>query len=161
MTRSRRTSVIVTAVALTAVVGLAGALGAGVRVVTVASDSMAPTLAPGDHLVMVPPWGGVDRRDLVVLRPPGSDVEVVKRVVAVAGDEVGIADGALTVDGAVLDEPFVDVAADDGTYFGPVTVPAGAVFVLGDNRTDSLDSRQFGPVPVARVVGVVAVRLPS
>ena len=54
-----------------------------------------------------------------------------------------------------VDEPFVDYARVNGEYFGPVRVPAAHVFVLGDNRGDSVDSRAFGAVPVAAIVGTV------
>ena len=54
---------------------------------------------------------------------------------------------------------YVDQSLMDSVYFGPVTVPRGAVFVLGDNRSSSIDSRDFGPVPVADVRGRVLAKV--
>ncbi len=129
--------------------------------VRVQAHSMEPTYRPGDHL-LVRSWGaGRDlprRGDVVVVQvPDGGDL--VKRVAAVAGDEVGIADGLLVVDGVEVKEPYLDQASVDGTWFGPVVVPPGHVFVLGDHRGDSVDSRRFGPIPVSAVRGTVVARL--
>jgi signal peptidase I len=84
---------------------------------------------------------------------------LIKRVVAVAGDSVGIADGVLTVNDKPMRESFVDYNLMDATYFGPVHVPSRTVFVMGDNRSDSVDSRTFGPVPVSDIVGRVLLRI--
>ncbi|MFB7338377.1 signal peptidase I, partial [Streptomyces adustus] len=130
-----------------------------VEPVRVESTSMEPTLLAGDHLLVddrayrdAPPGRG----DLVVF--DGSDGTLVKRVVAVAGDTVAIEDGVLEVDGRAVEEPAVDPRTVDGMYFGPARVPDGTVFVLGDNRRHSVDSRQFGPVPVTKVTGRVILR---
>jgi signal peptidase I len=63
------------------------------------------------------------------------------------------------VNRAVVAEPAIDTSRIDGAYFEPVTVPPGTVFVLGDNRADSIDSRNFGPVSTQSVLGRVALRL--
>jgi signal peptidase I len=76
-------------------------------------------------------------------------------VVAVGGDRVALEYAVLVVNGRPVSEPYVDHSRIDGTYFGPVTVPAGHVFVLGDNRFGSIDSRVYGPVPLDAVTGRV------
>lgn len=121
----------------------------------VASDSMAPTLQVGrtvyvEHLSTL--WDGIDRQDLVTFIGPEEEL-MLKRVVAVAGDRVEIYDAVLNVNGVPVEEPYVDPATLDGIFFGPVTVPDGSVFVMGDNRFDSIDSRNFGPVAESDIVG--------
>jgi signal peptidase I len=121
-------------------------------------DSMAPTLRSGDVVLIqrhVSPAAG----QLLVLHDPQDDSLVVKRVVATGGQKVEIRDAYLYVDGVEADEPYVDHTRIDGVYFGPVTVPAGDVFVLGDSRDGSIDSRIFGSVPVSAVSGRVILRL--
>lgn len=85
----------------------------------------------------------------------------VKRVVAVAGDVVSVRDGHALLGRTVLREPWLPEpsSTSSGTDFGPFTVPLGTVFLLGDNRAASVDSRQFGPVPTTDVVGVAEARL--
>ncbi len=130
-----------------------------VRVMRVGSGSMAPAVRTGDLLVVVPPSGPVHRRDVVAAPHPGTGVLLVKRVVAVGGDLVGLEDGVLVVDGVAVCEPSIDPARLDGVWFGPVAVPAGQVFLMGDDRGGSIDSRDFGPVPVSAVTGVVQARV--
>lgn len=130
----------------------------------VLGPSMAPTLRDRDVVLSVRPGlvGAVDplrRGDLVALRDPAGDGSIVKRVVGLPGDVVEIQDAVLLVDGAPVPEPYADLSGIDGVYFGPVTVPAGDVLVLGDNRGRSVDSRDFGPVPLGSVTGRVLLRL--
>lgn len=130
----------------------------------VESTSMAPTLREGDVVLAVRSpvadvHDGVDRGDLVVAREPGTGDAVVKRVVGLPGDVVEIADAVTTVDGREVAEPYVDRSRVDGLYWGPVTVPADAVLLLGDNRSRSVDSRDYGPVPLADVTDRVVLRL--
>lgn len=129
-----------------------------VEAVRVRFDSMAPTIAAGDVVV-------IDRltyrfRDprigeMVVTEDPRSGVAIVKRVVAVGGDSVGIEDGRLVRNGAPVPDPHADNSMMDGYFHGPVVVPQGEVFLLGDNRDTSIDSRAFGTVPVDEVHGRV------
>ena len=130
--------------------------------VRVASSSMVPTLRDRDQVLVdkvtyrfrSPRVG-----EVVVLRPPGDGPLTVKRVVALAGSDVALEDGVLVVDGVAQREPGLDLAGVDGVYFGPVAVPESTIFVLGDNRGESVDSRSYGPVPLRDIVGRVVVRL--
>jgi signal peptidase I len=147
------------ALAAAVVAGAAALAGSGLAApVRISSGSMAPTLLEGDR-VLVTRAGVPGRGELVTFRSPADGTLTLKRVVAVAGDRVAIEDAALVVNGRLVTEPYVDASRVDGLYFGPVTVPAGTVFVLGDQRAGSIDSRVFGAVPVASVGGRVLVRL--
>jgi signal peptidase I len=129
------------------------------QLMRVDSGSMAPTVSPGD-LLGVDRWAGpVGRRDVVVVPHPETGELLVKRVVALGGDRVGLEDGVLVVDGEAVCEPSIDPARQDGVWFGPVTVPAGEVFLLGDDRGSSIDSRDFGTVRVTDVAGLVRLRV--
>jgi signal peptidase I len=128
----------------------------------VSSDSMAPTLSHGAVVLvdrLSPHVTGLHRGELVVFHAPGSDGPVLKRLVATAGDVVEIRDAYLFVNGRRLPEPQVDHERVDGVYFGPVQVPAGQLFVLGDNRANSEDSADYGPVKESAVIGRAMVRV--
>jgi signal peptidase I len=126
------------------------------------SESMEPTLSPGDHVLVEKlsyRFGSPRRGDLVVFRAPDGGSLAVKRVVGLGGDHVAIEDGLLAVNGHLQREPYVDQSRVDSVYFGPVVVPRGDVFVMGDNRADSHDSRDYGGVPRRSLIGRVLVTL--
>jgi signal peptidase I len=130
--------------------------------VKVRSDSMEPTLRPGDQVLVTKAGSRAHtphRHDIVVLTSPANGQLLIKRVAAVGGDTVGLEDGVLVVNGKSVHEGYVDARLMDGVYFGPIQVPRGMVFVLGDNRSNSIDSRKFGPVPDSRIKGRVLLRL--
>jgi signal peptidase I len=83
---------------------------------------------------------------------------LIKRVVAVGGQTVQIVEGMLIVDGDVIDEPYLRPGVRMSDY-GPTTVPDGHVFVLGDNRGQSEDSRRFGAIPEDSIIGRAFVRV--
>jgi signal peptidase I len=92
------------------------------------------------------------RGDVVVLRMPERGPELlIKRVIALPGEAIEIRQGVVYIDGQELDEPYL-VRKTSGSY-GPITVPEGHVFVMGDNRGASNDSRVFGTISFDRVVG--------
>jgi signal peptidase I len=124
------------------------------------SESMAPVLEPGDQALVTKLGGAPDRGDLVAFHAPRTGEVMLKRVVAVGGDSVGIEDGVLVVNGRQQREVYVaDPDAIDSVYFGPVTVAKGSLFMLGDNRANSKDSREFGAVPADRVIGRATARV--
>ena len=124
-------------------------------------SSMVPRIRPGDRLV-VDTWDTVPRRqDLIVFKAPvESDLTFwIKRCVAVEGDLVEIRAGTLYLDGRAQG-PVAPPrhSAGDGARpdrCGPVRIPPGTIFCLGDNGADSYDSRFWGPLPVTEVCGKV------
>lgn len=121
------------------------------------SGSMEPTLEPGDRILVnrfVYRFEEPGAGDVVVFVAPHDPAsrDFIKRVVATGGQSVEVRAGELYVDGRKLKEPYVAEVPDRSSY-GPVTVPAGHVFVMGDNRTNSSDSRVFGPLASKDIVG--------
>ena len=139
------------------------------RVVTVSGSSMEPTLRNGDMLLLRSGAGGVEQGDVVVLtREDFLDEPIVKRVIATEGQTVVIdyTENSVTVDGERLKEPYVVEVMAQPYFSGPVetvTVPEGEIFVMGDNRNHSSDSRHpgLGTVDLRCVLGEAkAVLLP-
>lgn len=111
---------------------------------------------PDDESFVVVRYGRDALEAVGIVRP--EDAELIKRIVALPGETVeGIGDGVV-IDGRPLIEPYLDAAVVTPA-FAPVTVPEGHVFVMGDNRSNSKDSRVFGPVPVDTVVGRAIARV--
>jgi len=137
------------------------------------SDSMVPTLAVGDRLVVEkvsyyfhPP----ERGDIIVFDPPQRlqfPGAFIKRVIGVPGDRIQIAAGQVWIDGIPLQEPYI-AAPPDYTcpgdcpgvlpYGSEFVVPEGAYFVMGDNRNDSQDSHIWGFLPEANIIGHAVFR---
>jgi len=96
---------------------------------------------------------GPRRGDIVVIRVPSQGEELlIKRVVGLPGETVEIRDGRVYIDGQLLDEPYASGSTRQGRT-AQVVVPPLHVFVMGDNRDHSNDSRAFGPVPIDNIVG--------
>jgi signal peptidase I len=92
-----------------------------------------------------------ERGEVVVVARPGEAAGLIKRVVAVPGQVIEVRDGHVWINGALVEEPVVSFWG--GPYYPPTLVPAGSVFILGDNRGSSLDSRMLGPVPLEAIEG--------
>ena len=161
LTRTRKPTVLATAIAVAGTVVLVRA--AALEPVQVSSASMEPTLHVGSTVLVDKlsiHWRHLAPGDLVIFTSPDDGEDTVKRVVALAGQTVSLDDAVLHVDGVAVDEPQVDLSRIDGTYFGPVTVPQGSVFVLGDARDVSIDSRTYGAIPLRDVAGRVLATIP-
>lgn len=120
----------------------------------VKGTSMEPTLTDGEPVFYVRILKEYQRGDVVSVRMPSGEY-YVKRVVAVAGDKVDLRNGDLYINDVKQEESYIKgVTEKEGikvTY--PCVVPEGRVFVLGDNREDSLDSRAFGSVMTEQIKG--------
>jgi signal peptidase I len=137
----------------------------------VKQQSMEHTLEPEQYVLvdkLTPRFDTYKRGDIVVFEPPEDWVQpertpFIKRVIGIGGDTVEVRDdGLVYVNGVALDESAYLFAAVDGDPPEPTTadpelsrwtIPAGELFLMGDHRGNSADSRQFGPVPVSQVIG--------
>lgn len=135
------------------------------RIVDVSGDSMNPTLLNGDKLVVSDVFYKPKQGDIVIFRKDEYKAEaLVKRVIATEGQtiEIDFDRGRVYVDGERLDEPYIAEPTHNQLDFqGPQTVPEGCVFVMGDNRNESSDSRrtQIGMVDERLIVGKVLLRV--
>lgn len=135
------------------------------RLIAVEGSSMVPTLQDGNQLLVSDIYGELERGDIVVLtKAQFMDVPIVKRVIATEGDEVNVdfEAGTVSVNGEVLDEPYTaEPIHEEGDMLFPQTVPEGCIFVLGDNRNGSSDSRwaALGMVDTRHVIGKVLMRM--
>jgi signal peptidase I len=147
-----------------------------VQAFKIPSGSMIPTLVIGDHILVnkfvygvhlpyfgtqIVPVGTPHRGDVVVfVYPQDEEKDFIKRVVGVAGDTLEVREKRLYVNGEAVPDPYAHFAeGDDGRTmaprdnFGPFQVPTGYIFVMGDNRDRSYDSRFWGFVPLDDVKG--------
>jgi signal peptidase I len=126
-------------------------------VAQVQGPSMVPTLFDGDRLLLTKRYASPRRGDIVVLviDEQGTPTEIVKRVVGLPGDTVEVFGDMALINGKP-ETPHADLVRSETPHIAPQTVPPGTVFVMGDNRPVSLDSRYIGPLPLTAVVGRVA-----
>ncbi|PLS76297.1 MAG: signal peptidase I [Actinobacteria bacterium] len=129
------------------------------------SESMLPTLEKQDRVLVNKVsyrLHKVNRGDVVVFERPPNEAgvirDLIKRVVALPGETVEGKNGRVYIDGDVLREPYLPPTTTTGT-FGPEKIPSGHVWVMGDNRSNSSDSRVFGSTPTSSIVGRAFVRV--
>lgn len=171
-------------VELLGVVGVAILIAVLLRTFVVAtysipSTSMVPTLQVGDRILVNKlsyHLHDVDRGNIVVFStPPNEDCggtpvsDLVKRVIGLPGESISLSGGSVYINGRLLPEPFLPAGARTDTYPGPSNatyslqhpyrIPQGDVYVMGDNRSRSCDSRFWGPIPESTIVGKVDMRI--
>jgi signal peptidase I len=138
----------------------------------VQQNSMERTLEPGQYVLvdkLTPRWDSYSRGDVIVFNPPPAwtpdPTPYIKRVIGLPGDTVSLGeDGIVSVNGTPLDEPYT--YTNGAGVHEPTTspdeqswvVPAGELFVMGDHRQKSADSRLFGPIPESTVIGRAFLR---
>lgn len=150
------------------------------------SGSMIPTLEVNDRVMVLKlsyQWSDPARGDIVVFENPYAPEadesipeamvrsvlealgirtstydDLIKRVVATGGEEIVITGNQIYVDGVRLEEPFLAPGVQMSDV-GPLVVPEDHVFVMGDNRNSSSDSRVFGPVPESEIIGRAVLRI--
>jgi len=130
--------------------------------------SMETTVMPDQYVLidkLTPRWAAYSRGDIVVLHPPSNfagldDTPFIKRIIGLPGDRIELKDGKVYVNGTVLDEPYIYASGGIRQPTNPTTaassewlVPAGELFVMGDHRQASADSRMFGPIEISQVIG--------
>jgi signal peptidase I len=146
---------------------------------SIPSGSMEPTLQIGDRIVVNKlsyHLHGIDRTNIVVFSTPPNEecagppvADLVKRVIGLPGEIISLHDGDVYINGRFLPEPFLPPDVRHDTYPGPDSnayalnhayrIPAGEVYVMGDNRPNSCDSRYWGPIPESTIVGKVDLRI--
>ncbi len=123
--------------------------------VRVDGPSMEPSYYHNNRVVVLKVaylFGDIQRGDVIVFpAPPNPEEDYIKRVIGLPGDEVMVADGKVYVNGQALDEPYIN--APPINSMRAVNVPEGMVFVMGDNRNVSSDSRSWGPLPIDDIIG--------
>jgi signal peptidase I len=146
-----------------------------VQTYRVEMNSMETTLLPNQHLLidkLTPHFGSYSRGDIVVFHPPinqhgdisstcangkyaDGDTPFIKRVIGVAGDTVQVKNGGVLINGVKLTEPYINTDGNTQplSEVKSWTVPDGCLFVLGDHRRQSQDSREFGMVESSEVIG--------
>jgi signal peptidase I len=133
------------------------------------SKSMVPTLNVGDRVLVNKlsyKVHDVNRGDIVVFERPDAETatddieDLIKRVIGLPGDKIVIKGGSIFINDQLLQEPYLPAGTQTGpgptypcTEASPCRVPEGDVFVMGDNRSDSRDSRWFGPIDEDKIVG--------
>jgi signal peptidase I len=128
--------------------------------VRVEGTSMQPRLHDNDRLFInkfAYHFEAIHRGDVVVFHFPGDPSKsYIKRVIALPGDDLRIADGVVYLNGHALREPYVPVRFEDNVSIPEETIPKNDFWVMGDHRSISSDSRDFGPVPRALIYGKAA-----
>ena len=126
------------------------------------TQSMVPTLEVGDRILankFIYRFSEPERGDIIVFESPDGETYLTKRVLGLPGDTITVEHGSLYVNDERQRETYLNPDLTDESSYGPTEVPAGHVFVMGDNRANSADSRSIGPVPQDNIVGEAFLRV--
>lgn len=129
--------------------------------------SMEPSFYSGEYILtskVTYKFRQPHRGDVIVFKSPKNpDIDYIKRIIGLPGDKIEVLNQEIIVNGQIVPENYISEKTNlwDGGYLKegvPVTVPADMVLVMGDNRPRSSDSREFGPIPIPDIIGVVFFR---
>ena len=131
------------------------------------SESMLPTLKIGDRLIVdklfyeINGSKDIQRGDILVFDPPPAaksrnDIPFIKRVIGLPGETISMKKGTVYINGEPLNEPYISEKPVGS--FNPFVIPDGTIFLMGDNRNNSNDSRFWGPLPLRNIIGVAEFR---
>lgn len=127
------------------------------------SHSMEPNFYEGEFVLvnkLAYKLGEPERGNVVVFHNPNdTSQDYIKRVIGLPGDTVEVIGDTILINGEELPQPFEHIANPEGTYFGPLVVPDGTIFVMGDNRPRSSDSRAIGAIDESLLVGQAWLRV--
>jgi signal peptidase I len=168
--RARRRRLVIEYAVIAAVAVLVAVLVQAyiVKPYRIPSESMETTLVPGDRVFVnrfIYHFKDIERGSIVVFRAPASGVVLIKRAIGLPGDEISLKNDRVYINGRRINEPYVRRIAGEQvptepfangrpwSLAQPFEVPSGSYFMMGDNRIDSGDSREFGPVPERDVIG--------
>jgi signal peptidase I len=123
--------------------------------IRVDGSSMVPSLVHNNYVLvnrLAYRFGDIERGDVVVFKfPRNQEEDYIKRVIGLPGETIEIANGRVYIDGQPLEEPYIQAPMLQD--YPPVTVPQGMVYVMGDNRNDSSDSRRWGALAEDEIIG--------
>lgn len=175
---TRRTLVEWAVVIVVAVIAALTVRAYAVEAFYIPSQSMEPTLLPGDRVLVDKLAGGYHTGEIIVFHRPPDDIStdkyLIKRVIAGPGQLLRVANCRVYVDGRELRQPYLPkgwqspgseycttwpTGSGTANLPDPYRVPKGYFFVMGDNRKDSYDSRYWGPLPASYIVGQAFVRI--
>ncbi len=132
---------------------------AGGYVYTVKATSMEPTLVPGDQVEVTKDTGVLKRGDLVDFKLPlrfhtPENDTMIKRIIGLPRETISSSGATVLINGTPLSERYLESNDAPGPAIASQVIPSGEYFVLGDNRTDSLDSSYLGPIPSTSIIGI-------